>query len=68
MNINNLIIGIIFVFGSIVYFIYRKSYRSDEIDNKDYMLLVNQFKIYFGVIILLILGIILIYRELAMHF
>lgn len=68
MNVIKLIIGIIFIFGSIGYFLYRKLCKPDEIGNKDYMLLANQIKIYFGVIIFLILGIVMVYRELEMYF
>jgi len=64
MDFINLLIGLFFVLMSIGYVIYRKIYKSDEIDKS--MLLANQIKIYFGVFIFFLLGLIMIYRELKL--
>lgn len=66
MDIINLIIGLFLVLMSIGYIVYRKIYKLDEIDNS--LLLANQIKMYFAIIIFFLLGLIMIYRELKRYF
>ena len=68
MDILNIILGLSCVFLSLAYIIYRIVFKSNEIDSHKSMLLPGQIQIYTGVLIILILGLFLIYRELKYYF
>lgn len=67
MNVINFLIGLFFILMSIGYVIYRKIYKSDEIDD-DSMLLADQIKINFSILIFFLVGLIMVYRELKFYF
>ena len=68
MDILNLILGLSCVFLSLAYIIYRLVFKSNEIQDSNFTLLPEQISINIAVITILILGLILIYRELKYYF
>lgn len=62
MHVLKLIIGILLVLISIVYFIYKINLDSRE--ESDDMLFSFRIKIYVGLLAIFIVGIIMIYREI----
>ena len=67
MDVLNIILGLSCVFLSLAYIIYRLVFKSNDTDSYKSMLLPGQIQIYTGVLILLIVGLILIYRELEYY-
>ena len=63
MNLINLVLGILICTISILYLIYSLNGKS-KLEKEDYIGQYNYIKIYGGVFIFIVLGIVLIYREL----
>lgn len=68
MDILNIILGLSCVFLSLAYIIYRIVFKSEDIKDSNFSLLPEQISIYGAVSTILIVGLILIYRELKYYF
>ena len=67
MNTTNLLIGILLVIGVIAFTIYEiNDYNKSR--KFDWMIFSSNFKIYTGVVITLMIGVVMIYRELSFIF
>ena len=64
MNYTNIFIGILLLAGSIFYLINILK-RTKNIEKGDYMRYTNYIKIYGGIFILMLIGIILIVKEVT---
>lgn len=63
MNYTNIVIGTLLLAGSMLYLINILK-RTKNIEKGDYLRYTNYIKIYGGIFILMIIGIILIFNEL----
>jgi len=67
MNTTNLLIGILLVIGVIAFTIYEiNDYNKSR--KFDWMIFSSNVKIYTGVVITLMIGVVMIYRELSFIF
>ena len=68
MDILNIVLGLSCIFLSLAYIIYRFVLKSNEIQHPNFTIMPEQISINIAVFTILIVGLILIYRELKYYF